>query len=364
MYIRNKLVSSFYKLSLGLISVYGFWMTLATFGATAWRLFSTWALMIGAIYFCISALILALSSKRESGDVPCPMLEGALIVAFLLQAVTAIACAINDEYFPGLSGFVAVLAYYILPVLTLLDWCLFNKKGLWRAVDPFYWLALPLSYSAMIILTANMLPSSTALLYPVAFLDYNTYGLWEMLGWLALIGLLILIFGYILILLDAFMGGVIAKHIVLPRIRTVTVDDEGEPLDEDAQPVSNPIANTTETASEEINEEIEVVEPDEIITAQPETSQPKSAQASSAQSKGTQTNSARSKSAQPKPAHAQAASQSRPAQATARSAANKSNKTPKSSNSQKPAKNPNAKSGARPSGKRKINDITKPKVKN
>lgn len=357
MYIRNKLVSSFYKLSLGLISVYGFWMTLASFGATAWRLFSTWALMIGAIYFCISALILALSSKRESGDAPCPMLEGALIVAFLLQAVTAIACAINDEYFPGLSGFVAVLAYYILPVLTLLDWCLFNKKGLWRAIDPFYWLALPLSYSAMIILTANMLPSSANLLYPVAFLDYNTYGLWEMLGWLALIGLLILIFGYILILLDAFMGGVIAKHIVLPRIRTVTVDDEGEPLDEDAQPVSNPIANTTETASEEIK----VVEPDEIITAQPKTAQPEPAQASSAQPKGTQTNSARSKSAQPKPTHAQAASQSRPAQATARSAANKTSKSP---NSQKSAKNPNTKSGTRPSGKRKINDITKPKVKN
>lgn len=351
MYIRNKLVSSFYKLSLGLISVYGFWMTLASFGATAWRLFSTWALMIGVIYFCISALILALSSKRESGDTPCPMLEGALIVAFLLQAVTAIACAINDEYFPGLSGFVAVLAYYILPVLTLLDWCLFNKKGLWRAIDPFYWLALPLSYSAMIILTANMLPSSANLLYPVAFLDYNTYGLWEMLGWLALIGLLILIFGYILILLDAFMGGVIAKHIVLPRIRTVTVDDEGEPLDEDAQPVSNPIANTAETASEEINEEIEVVEPDEIITAQPKSTQPKSAQ----------TNSARSKSAQPKSAHAKAASQSRPAQA----AASKSNKTPKSSNSQKSAKNSSTKSNnARPSGKRKINDITKPKAKN
>lgn len=355
MYIRNKLVAAFYKLSLGLISVYGFWMTLASFGATAWRLFSTWALMIGAIYFCISALILALSSKRESGDAPCPMLEGALIVAFLLQAVTAIACAINDEYFPGLSGFVAVLAYYILPVLTLLDWCLFNKKGLWRAIDPFYWLALPLSYSAMIILTANTLPSSTALLYPVAFLDYNTYGLWEMLGWLALIGLLILIFGYILILLDAFMGGIIAKHIVLPRIRTVTVDDEGEPLDEDAQPSSDPTADTTETTSEEVIEEVEVVEPDEIITPQPKSAQPKSAQ----------TNSARSKpAAQPKSTHTKAESQSRPAQATARSAANKSNKTSKSSNSQKPAKNPNSKSGARPSGKRKINDITKPKVKN
>lgn len=323
MYIQNKLVAAFYKLSLGLISVYGFWMTLAAFGATAWRLFSTWALMIGAVYFCISALILALSSKRESGDTPCPMLEGALIVAFLLQAITAIACAINDDYLPGLSGFAAVLTYYILPVLTLLDWCLFNKKGLWRAIDPFHWLALPLAYSAMIILTANMLPSSTNLLYPVAFLDYNKYGLWETLGWLALGGLLILIFGYILILLDAFMGGIIAKHIVLPHIRTVTIEDE-EAETEDS-------ADALET---EASEELDVFEPDEIITAKPKTPRQKTQPADKSKSR---------------PAHAQTAS---------KTTNNKSaNKTSKTQNTQKSTKS----SSPKPAGKRKINDITKPK---
>ena len=344
MYIQNKLVAAFYKLSLGLISVYGFWMTLADFGATAWRLFSTWALMIGAIYFCISALILALSHKREAGATPCPMLEGMLLVAFTIQAVTAIACTINDEYLPGLSGFVAVLVYYALPVLTLLDWCLFNKKGLWRAVDPFYWLALPLAYSAMIILTANMLPSSASLLYPVAFLDYNTNGLWEMLGWLALCGLLILIFGYILILLDAFMGGIIAKHIVLPRIRTVTIDDEDELLEGEDQPASDVSSDAAET---DVEEDVEVVEPDEVIESRPKSARQKTKVKSSAQS-----------------ASAQGASSRR--QRTATSSVNQ--KGPKIQNpsaSQKTA-SPNAarKNSAQtqPKGKRKINDITKPKT--
>lgn len=344
MYIRNKLVASFYKLSLGLISVYGFWMTLANFGVTAWRLFSTWVLLIGAIYFCISALILALSNKREPGDAPCPMLEGALIVAFLMQATTAIACLINDEYFPGLSGFAAILAYYILPVLTLLDWCLFNKKGLWRAVDPFYWLALPLSYSAMIILTANMLPSSTSLLYPVAFLDYNTYGLWEMFSWLALVGLLILIFGYILILLDAFMGGVIAKHIVLPRIRTVTVDDEGEPDDETQSMSNHPAETETKETAEDPVEEIEVVEPDEIITAQPKSARTKTRSQASANQRSQSSASQNQKT-------------------TKTSASPKTSKTQKASNPQN-ATNARKNSSQRPKNKRKINDITKPKSKN
>ena len=57
------------------------------------------------------------------------MLEGMLIVAFITQAVAAISSTISDDYFPGIGGFAAVLVYYILPILTLLDWCLFNKKG-------------------------------------------------------------------------------------------------------------------------------------------------------------------------------------------------------------------------------------------
>lgn len=339
MYIQNKLVSAFYKLSLGLISLYGFWTTLALFGATAWRLFSTWALFIGAIYYCLSALILALSSKRHAGDTPAAMFEGMLIVAFIIQGISAAACTINDEYLPGLSGFAAIISYYVLPVLALLDWCLFNKKGQWRAADPFYWLALPLAYSAMIILTANMLPSSSALLYPVAFLDYNTHGLWEMLTWLALLGLLILVFGYILILLDAFMGGIIAKHIVLPHIRTVAVDDEE--VSEEPVAEENEITEEIETA-----EEVEAIEPDEIIAAESKTSRPKAQSSNKPQFRSAKT--APNKSAN----------------------ANQASKPQNSSKSPKNTKHPNtqnasAKNSAtktKPTGKRKINDITKPKT--
>ncbi len=320
MYIQNKLVAAFYKLSLGIIALYGFWVTLADFNLTAWRLFSTWALLIGAIYFCISALILALGIKREAGDTPCPMLEGMLIVAFITQAVAAISSTISDDYFPGIGGFAAVLVYYILPILTLLDWCLFNKKGLWRPMDPFYWLALPLAYAAMIILTANMLPSNTSLLYPVSFLDYNANGFWEMLTWLTFVGLLILIFGYIMILLDAFLGGIIAKHIVLPRIRTVTIEEEALT---DETPIDSGSMETAMDNDLVSSEEVEIIEPDEIITAEPKTPRPEAAN---------------------KQAKTYRAATERPKTATTPQKSSKDRKTT-------------------PKGKRKINDITRPQPK-
>ena len=339
MYIKHKLASAFYKLSLGLISLYGFWMTTSVFGANAWRLFSTWALIIGAIYYCLTALILALSNKRKAGDAPSAMFEGMLIVAFVIQGVASISCTINDEYLPGLNGFAAVVAYYVLPVLALLDWCLFDKKGQWRAADPFYWLALPLSYSAMIILTANILPSSAALRYPIPFLDYNTYGLWEMLGWLAFVGLLVLIFGYILVLLDAFMGGVISKHIVLPHIRTVPVDNEEElkeSSDED-------LIATTETQAIVDTEELEAVELDEANTDEPEALSSKGTESETPLPETKPANTNKPKSRRSQPAKTQSA------------------KTAKAQTSRKNSK-ASGRSKTQPSGGRKINDITKPQT--
>lgn len=347
MYIQNKLAASLYKLVLGLISLCGFWMTLALFGATAWRLFSTWTLLIGAVYFCVSALLLALSRKRDAGDTPCAMLEGMLIVAFTIQTIATISCVINDDYLPGLSGFAAILTYYILPVLTLLDWCLFNKKGQWRAIDPFYWLSLPLAYAAMIIVTANMLPSSTTLLYPIAFLDYNTNGLWEMLSWLALLGLLTLIFGYILILLDAFMGGTISKHIVLPRIRTVTVEDDPAAeteAEEDEELLNEPI----EIQEDHTSEEAEIVEPDEIITTTPKAprAEAKAGAKTEAKAEAKTANENRSDKTQVK------VDPVRP-----RRSKNRNNYSPKNN----PAAAKSNSSKSQTSRKRKINDITKPK---
>lgn len=338
MYIKHKLASAFYKLSLGLISLYGFWATISSFGANAWRFFSTWALIVGAIYYCLTALILTLSNKRKAGDSPSAMFEGMIIVACVIQGAATISCNISDEYLPGLSGFPAVVAYYVLPILALLDWCLFNKKGQWRAIDPFYWIALPLSYSAMIILTANMLPSSAPLRYPIPFLDYNSYGLWEMLGWLAFIGLLILIFGYILVLLDAFMGGVIAKHIVLPHIRTVSIADEetSEAVESDKEDsellseeslVEEPSIKTDAQETAE-PAELENTEAGEIITDEPK-NKPKTSLPKTNPNNKTQSSRTRSAKTQP-------------------------SKTAKSQTSNKT-------SSQKSSNKRKINDVTKPK---
>lgn len=213
----------------------GFWISLNSFGISAWRLLSTYVTLAAAIYFLLSALILAISRKRNAGQLPCPMFEGMLIITFSLLCVTAMVYHLQGLNFPGASGWHASLIYFVLSFLVLSDWVLFTKKGQWRLVDPFYWLSPAIIYASLIILTAIQFPASDPLRYPVSILNFYDNGLVEMLLWIALIAVMMLIFGYILILIDAATSGKIAKYIVLPRIKTIVLDED-EPAPEPVKP--------------------------------------------------------------------------------------------------------------------------------
>jgi len=229
MFIQNKPASALYKLFIGVLGTVGFWLSILSFGLSAWRLFSTYAMLAVAVYYISSALVLAISRRRDAGHPPCPMFEGMLIVTLSLLCVGTIICHLQDIQFAGASGWHASLIYFVLPFLVLSDWILFMQKGQWRLVDPFFWLSPAIIYAALIILTAIQMPASDPYRYPVSFLNFYDNGLVEMLEWFALIAVLMLIFGCTLILIDYAVSGRIAKHIVLPHIKTVVLEEEPTP---------------------------------------------------------------------------------------------------------------------------------------
>lgn len=237
MYIQNKPASALYKMFIGILAVVGFWLSLHEFGLSAWRLFSTSILLLAAVYYLLSALVLALSRKRSAGQPPCPMLEGLIIVSTTFLCVTTVICHLRDVTFIGAGGWHASLIYFVLPFLALTDWIIFAKKGQWRLVEPFYWLAPMIIYAALIILTAISMPEDAKFRYPVSFLNFYENGLPEMLEWFVLIALLVLIYGFALYLVDCAISGKIAKHIVLPRVKTVVLEDDEAESTPKAEPV-------------------------------------------------------------------------------------------------------------------------------
>lgn len=230
MYINNRPVASIYRLSIGALATFSFWLSLHIFGQSAWRLFPTWFTLASAIYYVLSALITAFSKKRSSGRVICPAFQGGLIIAGIILAIFHVVFEINHISALGLSDAGMVLVIFLIPVLIFLDWILFTKKGYYRTIDPFYWLALPAIYASWILLSAELTSGGDAFCYPYGFLDFYQVGLDTMLLWLAIIAVVALAFGYLCFILDFTISGKLGKHVVLPHIKTIIIEEPDSSL--------------------------------------------------------------------------------------------------------------------------------------
>ncbi len=63
-------------------------------------------------------------------------------------------------------------------------------------------------------------------MYPYEFLNYPEIGLDEMAWWLAIFISLELAFGYLILCLDLLIGGRLSKYIVLPKIKTIIIEED------------------------------------------------------------------------------------------------------------------------------------------
>ncbi len=242
MYIRKRAAAAISSLIIGAIALACEWYILGRYGWSSLRLFPTWLLFLSSVYFLSCALIITVGRKHDPGRKPCPMLDGMILMGFLLASSAAIFSSLYEVYMPRLDEWLVWVICLVLPVLILLDWALFAQKGRWRAIDPFYWLALPICYAATMVFTAELMPSTETWRYPLELLDYSNFGVWNMLEWLLLVIVLDLTVGYALFLIDFTISGKLAKKIVLPHLQTVLVDEHGHPIAEVPAPSANPTA--------------------------------------------------------------------------------------------------------------------------
>lgn len=210
---------------IGALSAFAVWGQFTSFGYDAWRLLSTWVALVAAVYYLASALVTLIWHRRPIGREYCPMLQGGIIVTALFLLILRVICYSLDVFVPGTVSNIWLIEF-LLPILMLLEWVLFSKKGVWRYFEPFYWLAFSLIYFTAILVSAEFMPRTAPLIYSYEFVNYPVVGIDQMLWWLAIFAAIILIVGYVLWLLDFALSGQLARHVVMPRIKTVIVEEE------------------------------------------------------------------------------------------------------------------------------------------
>lgn len=258
MHIENRGSTAFYRFLIAALAGCGLWLELTQLGLNGLRLFSGWFLIICTIYYIVSTLTTLFWRRHDAGRAVFPRFQGALVVSGMTLLVGQIVLYALDVPNPGPSGLTGSLVYDVIPVLILMEWILFSEKGHWRLVEPLYWLALPVIYVCVILITAVMVPDLN-LKYPYEFLDWPEIGIDTMLWQLAIIGVLYLAFSYLCWLIDFAMSGHLSEHVVLPRIKTIIIEEDDDTDMADEPEAAELEAVITEAADEPSAEEVAVV---------------------------------------------------------------------------------------------------------
>ncbi len=140
------------------------------------------------------------------GAVVMSMVLASLIYAFILADFSA-------GIIPTVSG---LLAHVVLPILVLMDWVLFDRKGKFMATDPLIWLVIPFSYYCIVLLAAQFgVVYSGGVHYPYRFMNP------EIILWApVLVNTVLICLGYyaignILLGVDRLLGNQARKKVLL-----------------------------------------------------------------------------------------------------------------------------------------------------
>lgn len=104
-----------------------------------------------------------------------------------------------------------ILVHYLVPLMVIFDWLLFQPKGLYHWYDPYVWTIAPITYF-FIIMTRAVCHSSASLQesvskYPYFFLNIDTLGIHKVMMNAFFFGLVSVLIGYVIVIIDHCLCG-------------------------------------------------------------------------------------------------------------------------------------------------------------
>ena len=96
------------------------------------------------------------------------------------------------------------LVHYIVPMMSMIDFIIFDKKGVYKKSDPLIWFLIPLVYFIFSIIRGALgKPFSDGSRYPYFFIDIDKYGMAQIALNLILLALAFLLMGYLIYFIDS-----------------------------------------------------------------------------------------------------------------------------------------------------------------
>lgn len=164
-------------------------------------------------YFaCVAASLLR---SRTTGD-GTPFAPVAKYTAMVSLMVTMLIAhfMLFDTLFQG-GGVVLhlVILHYVVPLMTLFDWLLFDKKGQMPVWGPFAWMSLVVSYLAVVLVAVGIFglfmgggTTAAVTSYPYTFLDPAISGVGGVAAFCGAMLVAFVVLGYAIFGIDKLLG--------------------------------------------------------------------------------------------------------------------------------------------------------------
>jgi hypothetical protein len=201
MYIRNKASSITYKSLLVIIGLYALSLTLGiyngTFNRSQLNYFTNLSNIWVVIYFIVDIVYI---SSRPSGTAWRPALKSAVTMAITVTFLVYHFLLTGEGFdMSGTMQTAMILTHYVVPIMTIADWFLFDKKGHMKAYSPLTWTILPSLYFVYAMIASQFGDGIgyKGSRYPYPFMDVDALGLPRVLMTVGVLLFFFIALGYI-----------------------------------------------------------------------------------------------------------------------------------------------------------------------
>ncbi|MDD3453074.1 MAG: Pr6Pr family membrane protein [Bacilli bacterium] len=209
MRIKNKKISIIYKLIICLIAVFSI---IAVTGILdnkldlrVFSMFTTISNILCVIYFTIDILYITITKKDKSFI---PVLKGSVVTCMALTFITSAVILKMTFSFKTFYDSSFLGLHYIVPIMTFLDWVLFDVKGTIKKYEPFVWMIIPFIYTSTAFISAFLgggLGISDTSKYPYQFMDIDEIGFINVSVTNIALFLFFIVTGYICFMIDKYI---------------------------------------------------------------------------------------------------------------------------------------------------------------
>ena len=201
----NKIISLIYKTIFVTISGIGIYNMLFNLNFDTLAYFTNLSNIIVFIFFIIiwyKTLKDVLNKNYDGKNTHLVKYKG---IATLCITVTGLVYSLLLADYSSKSNytFQNLTVHYIIPIMTILDYFLFDEKGLLKWYHPLIWVFVSICYLPYIFIRALILGSNTTRLkYPYFFLNIDKIGVQAVILWCVGLIIFFVLLSYLLFLYD------------------------------------------------------------------------------------------------------------------------------------------------------------------